>query len=194
MVIGYRGIVLFAALALLVAAGAGCVDEKLSLGESCEVNSECDAPLVCRISRCRVECVNARDCAAGLNCVLDAEKLGACQLPEEKTCVRTSDCIGPLVCPMGTCTNQCGCANGEPCRDCTPGATCIDGACVDMSGPPCVYSTECATGLICATDQRCREECLAEADCRFGLTCVERDFGVDGTSRVCEFPMTGVGP
>lgn len=37
----------------------------LSQGSECELTSDCDAPLVCRIGRCRRECATSRDCAAG---------------------------------------------------------------------------------------------------------------------------------
>ena len=176
-----------ACLVMALALGA-CTTEPLSLGQGCDLTSDCDAPLVCRIGKCRIECINARDCAAGLNCIYDDQKLGSCQLPDEARCALNSDCTSPLVCAMGTCTNAC--ATDE---DCAPGATCdsVDGvpSCVDHGGKPCIYSSDCPMGNVCAVDQRCRQECTTDYDCRFGTSCVERDFVDFGISMVCEFPQ-----
>ena len=173
---------------LLFVLAASCTTEPLSLGDGCDLPSDCDAPLVCRIGKCRIECINARDCAAGLNCIYDDQKLGSCQLPDEARCALNSDCTSPLVCAMGTCTNAC--ATDE---DCAPGATCdsVDGvpSCVDHGGKPCIYSSDCPMGNVCAVDQRCRQECTTDYDCRFGTSCVERDFVDFGISMVCEFPQ-----
>jgi len=202
-------------LVLVVAlATSGCdcsLDEPLALGDQCELTSECDAPLVCRIARCRKECATSRDCAAGLLCVRDQNGDGACQLPAEKHCALASDCPAPLICAMGECRNEC-----VMDVDCTPGQACVvspgsDGGapvacsgtgagcgCYDLSEDrPCVYSTECPTGLVCASDQRCRPECdVDEAtdalgshpNCRFGTVCKTVAYDGGGVSDVCEFP------
>ncbi len=173
---------------------AGCLPSPygLSQGEECELNSECDAPLVCRIGYCRRECSTSRDCAAGIDCVEDNSGYGACQLPRETSCVLDSDCPQSLVCTMGECTNECACPDGEPCADCPPGATCVgrsDGsrACLDPSTRSCVWNSDCAATdneFVCAFDQRCRIECRAgEEDCRFGDVCVSLTF-VEGDATV----------
>lgn len=174
-------------LALVFFLAVGCTPSPygLSQGEQCELNSDCDAPLVCRIGYCRRECSTSRDCAAGLDCVEDNSGLGACQLPRETSCVRDSDCPESLVCTMGECTNECGCPDGVPCVDCPPGATCIgrpDGtrACLDPSTRTCVWNSDCAATdneFVCAFDQRCRIECrIGAEDCRFGDRCVTLTF------------------
>lgn len=163
----------------------GCAPElPLALGDQCSLNSDCDTPLVCRIGFCRKECTTSRDCAVGLDCVLDNEGLGACQLPAEARCVRDSDCPSGLVCTFGECTNECGCQPDEPCRDCPPGASCMlrdDGTrgCFDPSTQSCVHNSNCAANdqsFVCAPDQRCRVECRADSDCRFGDLCTMVSF------------------
>lgn len=178
------------AVALLVPA---CVPSPygISLGGECELNSDCDPPLVCRLGYCRRECSTSRDCAAGLDCLKDAAGLGACQLPMETSCALDSQCQLPLVCTMGECTNACGaCTVPGPCRDCPAGAQCVadvDGAlgCFDPSSRTCVYSSECGTDgeFVCADDARCRLECTSDCDCRNGEVCRERTF-VEGTETV----------
>lgn len=192
---------------------SGCLPSPygLSLGSECELNSECDAPLVCRIGYCRNECSTSRDCGAGLDCLQDNMGLGACQLPIETMCTNDSNCPEPLVCTMGECTNACGsCTAPGPCRDCPAGADCAldtDGelGCFDPSTRTCIYSSECGTSggeFVCATDGRCRLECVSDCDCRNGEACREREFmgeDVDGgtvrgficvTPRVSELPST----
>lgn len=154
----------------------GCSDQKLSLGERCETNSQCPAPLACRIGHCRKECNTTRDCAAGLSCVRDKQDLGACQLPPERSCTRDSDCIEGLVCRLRQCVNECA-AN----IDCPAGARCLpDDAtgllgCVDMAEQACVRASECAVfegrEQVCAVDGRCRDECRGSRDCRYGTSC-----------------------
>ena len=174
---------------LLFSLASGCAPSPygLSQGEQCELNSDCDAPLVCRIGYCRRECSTSRDCAAGLDCVEDNSGLGACQLPRETSCVRDSDCPESLVCTMGECTNECACPPDEPCPDCPPGAACItrtDGsqACLDPSTRSCVWNSDCDVStneFVCAFDQRCRIECrvgVVPSDCRFGDVCEELRF------------------
>ena len=180
-------------LALSIALGAaGCVPPfGIAIGGECELNSDCDPPLVCRIGFCRRECTTSRDCAAGLDCVKADDDLGACQLPMETRCSLDSQCQSPLVCTMGECTNVCGaCTVPGPCRDCPAGAQCIadsDGmlGCFDPSSRTCVYSSECGTEgeFVCAIDGRCRLECLTDCDCRNGEVCRERAF-MEGTETV----------
>lgn len=177
-------------LLLLAFSLSACVPSPygLALGEECELNSDCDAPLVCRIGFCRVECTTSRDCAAGLDCVEDNEGLGGCQLPPETGCTNDSDCPAPLVCTMGECNNPCGsCTSPGPCRDCPPGSECVrdgDGqlGCFDPSTRGCVYSSECradGSEFVCAYDGRCRIECRSDCDCRFGDVCREAEFQED---------------
>jgi len=177
----------------------------LTRGAACDLTSDCEAPLECRLARCRVECRDNRDCAAGLTCLLDNTGLGACQLPDETDCALDSDCIEPLVCVRGTCSNIC-----REDRDCAPGASCLvdddaepstscpvggeppaDGcACFDPATDGCLYAADCGPGLLCANDFRCRPGCGADADCRDGLACVARDFGGDGCIPVCDLPSS----
>ena len=171
----------------------------LSLGSECDLNSDCDSPLVCRIGYCRVECSTSRDCGAGLDCVQGNDQLGACQLPIEKHCTNDSNCPSPLVCTMGQCSNACGsCTAPGPCRDCPPGADCVldtDGAlgCFDPSTRSCVYSSECGQmpTEFCAFDGRCRAECRSDCDCRYGEVCRSMSFEENSTTitgQICRAP------
>lgn len=172
-------------LGLLPMAGCSACEpvQPRAIGAQCRLTSECDAPLVCRLELCRVECSTSRDCAAGLDCLLDNEGFGACQDPSETDCALDSDCPELLTCVMGRCSNEC---NAD--EDCPPGArcyviedpapitptTCTAGAicgCIDRERTPCVYNEDCPALTICAPDQRCRDECISTADCRFGTVC-----------------------
>jgi hypothetical protein len=101
----------------------GC-EPRLAIGGSCDFSSDCEAPLVCRNARCRVACREARDCAAGLRCVVDASGT-SCSLPVEDTCNDvTSPCPGTLVCSMGECRSECSVDS-----DCTANGRCAGGSC-----------------------------------------------------------------
>lgn len=168
-----RALRVLAACALL----AACSERPdFTPGTECELNTECAAPLVCRLGRCRVECRARRDCAAGLECVRDDRGLGVCQLREETECERNSDCPDPLVCRFGSCTNAC-----VDDRDCISGARCVaspDGgrACRDQAEEQCERNSDCPEPYICAADEHCREECREDRDCRDGNVCL---VGVD---------------
>lgn len=178
------------AVAVVLAATLGaCGEDRGTVGLQCERNSQCQAPLVCRLTRCRNECATARDCPAGSLCVVDGQGIGSCRLPDEDTCVLTSECPEGLVCENGQCTNECAAD-----RDCPVGAVCEGTGCVDLAETICVFDSDCRRGsggldLVCASDQRCRAECISDRDCRPGEECAdtglcepieEADAGVDG--------------
>ena len=148
-----------AVLAVLFA--SGCVEPRETLGGQCELSSDCDAPLVCRLERCRKECLTSRDCALGLRCLVANDGLGVCQLPEEATCDLDSDCIDPLVCISEGCTNECASE-----RDCVPGASCIEGRCVEPVPDLCLYPSDCPFPLVCGDNRLCQVECATDLDCR----------------------------
>ena len=55
---------LFVSVALV--AGLGCTTEpRHTIGEQCDLNSDCEAPLVCSFGLCRRQCATIRDCAIG---------------------------------------------------------------------------------------------------------------------------------
>lgn len=155
------------ALYLLLAATllAGCDRPSPTIGVECTLNSDCGDPLVCRIERCRRQCVSSRDCGADLLCLMPSELGGVCQLPDERECALTSDCREPFVCRFGTCTTAC-----EEDRDCASGARCeydeeAEGnACTEPSRTACVYDSDCPAPYVCNDDQRCVYECVPEPD------------------------------
>jgi alpha-tubulin suppressor-like RCC1 family protein len=156
-------------LALLLATACVPTPAGSALGLACDLSSECDDPLVCRMGRCRRQCATLRDCPYGSRCVIDQDGLGACLLDDERTCVRASDCPEPLACTGGQCVNQCAEA-----RDCPPGSHCIEGSCSDVEGARCEHDSQCASdGLVCGPERRCRLACLGDRDCPLGARCSE---------------------
>ncbi|HEX2674219.1 MAG TPA: hypothetical protein VHM25_25255 [Polyangiaceae bacterium] len=108
--------------------------KKSPIASGCELDSDCDSPLVCGFGRCHVECRTNADCDVG-RCLI-SESGNICQLPQEVACTYTSECPSSLVCGVdGQCRNQC-----QAKRDCLPGQVCAStGECaspdeVDMSG------------------------------------------------------------
>ncbi len=146
-------------------------------GAECQLNTECQAPLVCRLGHCRVECRSQRDCPPELECVRDERGLGACQLPKETDCTLSSECEDFLVCHYGRCTNAC--VND---RDCPAGSHCTEQpggghGCRDESTVECELNSDCERvmgqeGYICANDGRCRVACRTDWDCSDGRACL----------------------
>lgn len=179
-----RSLLMAAALVVLL---SDCSARRASVGGQCELNSQCAAPLVCRLGYCRNECATSEDCPAGLSCVLDEDGLGACQLPAETSCTLSSECPPSLVCRFRECTNAC-----ETDRDCPGGARCeFDMAAPDGAGRACIDRSEQACSIDGACDPlgvggprtrciagRCRRECFTDRDCR-------NDFWCNGTEGAC---------
>jgi alpha-tubulin suppressor-like RCC1 family protein len=160
--------------ALLALSLASCtVDAPLSLGEQCDLSSDCSSLYVCRLSKCRVACEATRDCPLGVTCVLDNQNLGACLLIEEERCAIDSDCPSGLLCRMGRCRNEC--AADE---DCVEGARCtmVDGlpTCVDESEERCLANEDCSDERVCGPFDTCIDECHEARDCAEGLSCIDR--------------------
>ncbi len=163
------------ALAFAALAALACDRPAFVVGEGCEVNSDCAAPLVCVIGYCRRQCVDSRDCGAGLRCLIEASSAsgGGCQLDHERACLLTSECVSAgLVCQNETCTTRCATA-----RDCVSGATCMsDGAgglaCYEPAAELCLYASDCPEPMVCGRDQACHFECLGDRDCPFPRHCV----------------------
>jgi hypothetical protein len=174
-------------VALAAFCAIACSRPTLSLGEGCQVNTDCADPLVCVFGSCRRACVDFRDCGAGLRCVVPAGSTlgGGCQLDDEASCTLTSECRSTLVCQNGTCTTAC-----ADDRDCAPGAHCTRDAmgivgCYDTRVEPCIYNSDCPAPMICDRDQACRLECIDDRDCVpprvcGGNLCVLPDAGAGG--------------
>lgn len=159
-------------LALLFVAAA-CERPGLRSGSECSLNSDCAEPLICGLERCRRQCVDSRDCGAGLRCLFVGSG-GACQLPEEASCTLTSQCGAGLECRFGTCTTAC-----VTDRDCPPGASCSldvasgENACEEPIAELCIYNSDCPVPLVCGPAQRCVLECETDRDCTSERRCVE---------------------
>lgn len=153
-------------LTLLAMLLIACDRPRFNAGGSCALNTDCAEPLVCGLERCRRQCLDSRDCAAGLLCLRVEAGLGVCQLPEEVRCSLSSECTEGLACRFGTCTTEC-----VEDRDCPAGASCqMDAtqnarACIERSTEDCIYNSDCGPPLVCGPDQRCRYECMEDRDC-----------------------------
>jgi hypothetical protein len=181
------------------------VEEKLALArlaQSCLVNSDCAAPLVCAFEACHAECESSRDCDPGARCVAAARPYKVCQLEEERVCERTSDCAEGLVCGVDDeCRDQCLTGN-----DCVEGQRCVSGTCADTSeldasgqlepaagqehgreGSPCVYVSDCSAALLCRS-QACLPQCKADKDCPEHQLCQETRCVPDGSQPIaCQY-------
>ncbi len=162
-----------------------CSRPHVNLGEACQINSDCADPLACVIGVCRRQCVDSRDCGAGLRCIVSSGSAlgGGCQLPVEAMCTLTSECgRASLVCQNGTCTTPC-----RDDRDCSASAHCTTDShgtvgCFDTSVQPCIYASDCPDPMICDRDQTCRFECVGDRDCSAPRLCV---------SHLCQLPDGG---
>jgi hypothetical protein len=169
---------LASAIGFIVLVGTGCaaVTPLSVIGDQCDKASDCEAPLICGLGRCRRECEATRDCALGLRCIkLPApSEIGVCQLPEEANCSSDADCPDGLTCFVGEggCLRPCSetdpCISGEMCSEASK--------CEPLSGATlCVYDSECDYPLICL-NQTCSIECSRGlTDCRVGTFCVQDD-------------------
>lgn len=159
---------LIAALIALACTGCFGLEPLAVIGDQCDINSDCQAPLVCALGRCRNECEVSRDCALGLRCIQLQVDLGVCQLPDEANCTLDSDCPETLVCfDPGGCLLRCVTDD-----DCAAGETCTDGECLEPEVLLCIYPSDCAYPQICDTHQRCARECTTSVDCGTGDECV----------------------
>lgn len=172
------------ALALFLVLAAAC-DADVSLGASCAYDSECAAGLACRFGRCRAECLSARDCDEGLECVVGAAG-GACSVPQDRGCT-VAGCSDGLVCDDDVCRQPCterACASEMQCVDqvCVRAAPSDGGTC---AAAPCDPVRDCG----CASGQRCAvvsgapacvgaggsasagDACADAAECAAGLGC-----------------------
>ncbi len=129
---------------------------------TCDYNSDCANPLICRSGRCLPQCRTDRDCAAGERCSDDGRCLGkVVSLPD-----------GSVV-PLGY---------GDPCMvnsNCTrsPGLQCLFGQC----------GYECLTALDC---NPAYNECCLANHCNTGFVCLPpdggpRDAGADDAGARC---------
>ena len=159
----------------------------VQLSQGCNINSDCQSPLVCAFRRCHSQCEDSRDCPSSQLCVASERPFHVCQLTDESKCTRTSDCAGSQLCGVdGACRD--GCATD---RDCLGGQKCATGTCADdaelddagklpvdgdaateQTGQPCGFDTDCPAPYVCRAGV-CNDACHADADCPAGRACVD---------------------
>jgi len=116
----------FAGLAMLLAFACSS-PKKIDIGGQCQLNSDCNSPLVCSMGVCHSACVETRDCPAGQSCVKTSTG-SVCQLPAEADC-RTVQCLGGLVCAVDyRCRTPC-----QSAANCNTGQVCVSGVCADTT-------------------------------------------------------------
>ncbi|MEM9070517.1 MAG: hypothetical protein AAGE52_18575 [Myxococcota bacterium] len=152
------------------------------VGEPCDGNDACEPQLTCREGVCRDadRCRTFRDCGIGQEC----------------TGTRVARCTARVGEPLG--------ASCEITRECTHGAVCTDGVCVEAPGPgeePILGRCNNASIAPRHPGGRCRakrirargESCGRGVECGEGLACVRRtalDGGINlpGMECVTGFP------
>ncbi len=161
--IAWRGRELAARGALLAVLALGC-QAGTAPGAVCSRASDCSAPLVCAVGRCRSECVTSRDCPAGARCLADPSGGGsACSLAVVDDCEGGTACASGFVCRLGQCVNACGTV-----------VRCPDGVC---EGDACVPrpETDASTPDAAALD-------AAPDDAAVDATSMQRDAWSDDAS------------
>ncbi len=183
--------ILVAAWVAAMAALSGCGDGQTG-PQSCARNSDCvDELAQCVEGACRRECVEDRDCAAGLFC-----QEGLC-LEGSVTCRGDEDCVFNEECQQGLCVAIAGfcertrdCPEDEACsanthtcvaidgrggdcrddRDCFAEEICAGGRCATRGDVECVRHSDCGADELCVGD-RCESECVEDRDCPSGQSC-----------------------
>ncbi|MEM9190979.1 MAG: hypothetical protein AAGF12_17470, partial [Myxococcota bacterium] len=116
--------------AVMCFAVTGCFADGFELGAQCDLTSDCQRPLVCRLERCRVQCKKDVDCPRGTHCVSDNDGLGSCLVPDETMCDTNSPCPPGTTCAVELdrlCRVPC--MNDDPCL---PSQACMSGFCFDV--------------------------------------------------------------
>lgn len=147
---------LAAALGLVVACTRSVADN----GSTCELNTDCRAPLVCAAGLCRPQCRGDRDCAAGESCHGVGETAVCVPSGMAVPCAFSSQCGDGQHCVGGTCRT--GCTTDA---DCAGAGACVTGVC---SLP--VIATGSDGGALDATSGDARPSC---AGVRCGARCVD---------------------
>lgn len=154
-------------------------DVSLDTGAPCKLNSECTAPLVCKLGSCELECKTQVDCAAGKQCLNNACVYAA---PDGappgygNPCTHTSQCSSGLVCVAGgVCAYEC--LNSGDC-DMAGGYCCLSNFCVKGgalctpdggsggtggtggtggadAGKSCTTNAECSDNIVCNGVELC---------------------------------------
>ena len=92
--------------------------EKLDLGGTCILNSDCNQGLVCTWGFCHVSCHTSADCQPGQSCIMASAQSTVCESPTR--CIYNSECPTGLICAVDQqCRKQC-----QTKADCTSGQTC----------------------------------------------------------------------
>jgi hypothetical protein len=102
--------------------------EKLDLGGTCSLNSDCNEPLLCKFGYCHKACVRSVDCDNGGRCVT-VDGVAVCQTQAESSCGANQTCSTGLVCRTvdNTCRTSCSPTNDT----CMADQTCNGTVCLE---------------------------------------------------------------
>jgi Abnormal spindle-like microcephaly-assoc'd, ASPM-SPD-2-Hydin len=175
---------------------AGCSEaQKIDVGGTCVLNSDCKQPLVCTMEKCHEACHTSVDCALGQSCIMASDQSKVCQLPSETRCIYNGDCPTGLICATDQqCRNQCrGNADCIPGQTCTTTYTCAELNQIDpignLVGPDSGVRTSGGDSDAGRPDgcpmggENC--SCYPGDTCNMGLTCVSSlcvSSGADGVA------------
>lgn len=117
--------------------------ERASCGQSCRVDGDCNAGLICRESRGDDVCVRRPDGGG--------------------SCNRNSDCGNNTdLCRNGRCENTVTCSRCSVSGDCPRGQICRNGSCGECTrDQQCPARERCRNGRC----ERDRDECRSNSDC-----------------------------
>ena len=102
--------------------------KKIEVGATCLLNSDCNQPLVCTMSKCHEGCRSTVDCPVGEICTRVGD-IGVCQLPDEAKCVANVRCGPLLICAADLrCRSSC----NTP-VDCMGGQVCVQNVCAESA-------------------------------------------------------------
>lgn len=148
------------------------------IGQACDAQLPCPAPLRCAKGKCQQLCQDSADCAIDRLCIKGGlDDVASCQ-------ARTG------------CGAQAGSlAQHEYCRAALIGAApmglaCAQDRCVqysDAASKNCADNSWCAAGYLCEAG-RCVERCASDLDCPEGAQCLRSPTTPDGQETTCQMP------
>lgn len=199
---------------MLIALSSGALLFSACAGQECDFNSQCGERFYCERGRCRQDCREDFDCAAGERCNV----IGQCRPADEVDAgpMSTPDAgsdAGPLMMdmdagpPVGTDAGPpVGTDAGPPVMQdagplgryldrCSTGADCMSGECVPDTGGSSMCSRGCSTHADCASEHVCasgycqRDDtgavCSGSAGCLLGLCAGDPSMGTGRCTRPC---------
>jgi hypothetical protein len=170
-----HALAMFLAASAVLSMAGGC--GRQSEGDHCSLDNgdeDCDSGLVCTpaeelqqgqqddVDRCCPPDGGTGECAprgavsgsgggTGLGGEGNEGGAGGAQGNVGSACDDNGDCVDPLVCSAGECSQPSACVYNS---DCLAPLACINGEC----RPECNEDRDCTAGFVCSTDRQCVAE------------------------------------